>query len=101
MVFKIEGKEMYPILFSQCSWPVHSKVVRLSKHAHSKQRKATPTQSLQFHVKLCACPANSASIECIFSTYGLVWSNIRNSLDPEKAEKLVKINRIFQTIRRT
>jgi len=35
------------------------------------------------------------SIECIFSTYGLVQSNIKNSLDAEKAEKLGKIYRFY------
>jgi len=29
-------------------------------------------------------------VKCIFSTYSLVWFNIRNSLDAEKAEKLIK-----------
>jgi len=55
-------------------------------------KKATPTQHLQFHVKfMCnTCPASSASIECIFSTYGFLCSNIRNSLDADNAEKLVK-----------
>jgi len=49
MAFKIEGKEMYPIfVFVKCCWSVHSKVVRLGNHAHSKQRKATPRQTLRF-----------------------------------------------------
>jgi len=43
-----------------------------------------------FMSSLCACPASTSSMQCIFSTYGLVYSNIRNSLDAEKAEKLVK-----------
>ena len=66
MAFKIEGKEMYPIfVFVKCCWSVHSKVVRLGNHAHSKQRKATPRQTLRFTSSLCACPASSC-IECIF-----------------------------------
>jgi len=37
MAFKIEGKEVYPnFVFAKCCWSVHSKVVRLGKHAHSK-----------------------------------------------------------------
>jgi len=52
MAFKFEGKEMYPIfVFAKCCWSIHSTVVRLGKNAHSKQRNATPTQTLQFHVK--------------------------------------------------
>jgi len=43
---------MYPIVgFAKCRWSIHFNVVRLGKNAHSKQRKATPTQTLQFHVK--------------------------------------------------
>jgi len=57
MVFKIEGKEMHTIVvFSKCCWSVHSKVVRLGKHAHRKQKKATPTQTLLFHVKFMCMP---------------------------------------------
>jgi len=38
MTFRIEGKEMYPIfVFAKCCWSIHSKMVRLGKHAHSKQ----------------------------------------------------------------
>ena len=45
MAFKFEGKEMYPIfVFAKCCWSIHSKLVRLGKNAHSKQRKATRTQ---------------------------------------------------------
>ena len=59
MAFKFEGNEMYLIfVFAMCCWSIDSRVVRLGKHAHSKQRKTTPTQTLQFHVKLCACPAS-------------------------------------------
>jgi len=57
MAFKTEGKEMYPIfVFAMCSWSVHSKVTRLGKHAHSNQRKTTPTQTVQFHVKFMCMP---------------------------------------------
>jgi len=52
MAFKFGGKEMYLIfVFAKCCWSIHSIVVRLGKHVHSKQRKTTPTQSLQLHVK--------------------------------------------------
>jgi len=52
MALKSESKEMYPIfVFAKCCWSIHSKVVRLGKHAHSKQKKATPTQTLPFHDK--------------------------------------------------
>jgi len=57
MAFNFEGKEMYPIfVFAKCCWSTHSKVVRLDKNAHNKQRNATPTQTLQFHVKFMYMP---------------------------------------------
>jgi len=70
-------------------------VLLVNKHAHSRQRKATPTQTLPLQVKP-ACPASSAFFSEFFQHNGLVWSNIRNSLDAEKAEKLVKIYRFYR-----
>jgi len=57
----------------------------------NKQKKTLPHKLCSFTSSLRACPASSASIECIFSIYDLVCSKIRKSLDVEKAEKLVKI----------
>ena len=62
MPFKFEGKEMYPIFVFANFWSIHSKVVRLGKNAHSKQRKNISTQTLQFHVKYICMP-------CWFSIY--------------------------------
>jgi len=57
MAFKFLAKEMYPIfVIAKICWSVHSKVVRLGKNAHSKQRKATPIQTPQFHVKFLYMP---------------------------------------------
>jgi len=41
---------MYPIfVFAKCCcWSIHSKVAKLSKNVHSKQRNAIPMQTLQF-----------------------------------------------------
>jgi len=41
-------------------------VVRLGKHAHSKQRKLFPHKLCSFMSSLCASPAGSASTECSF-----------------------------------
>jgi len=52
MAFKIEGKEMYPSLFLQCCFGQFTpKWKGLASMRTAKQRKATPTQPLQFHVK--------------------------------------------------
>ena len=71
--------------------------VRLGNNVHSKQRKATPTQTQQFHVKFMYMP-------CWFSIYIVyffniwVWygSSIRNSLHTEKAEKWIKTYRFYR-----
>jgi len=36
------------------------------------------------------------TIFVFFSTHGLVWSNIRNRLDAERAEKLMKLYRFYR-----
>jgi len=70
MAFKFKVKKCTPIfVFAKCCWLVHSKVVRLGNNAHSKQRKATPTQTLQFHVKFMYMP-------CWFSIYIVYFFNI-------------------------
>jgi len=56
MPFKFEGKGMYLIYVFANLWSIHSKVVRLGKNAHSKQRKNISTQTLQFHVKFICMP---------------------------------------------
>lgn len=48
-------------------------------------------RTAEFLVKLHSCPASSASIERIFSVFGLIWTKLRNKLGDEKVEKLVKI----------
>jgi len=55
----------------------------------ANREKPLPHKLCSFTSSLCACPASSASIECIFSIYDLVWSKIRKNLDAEKAEKQV------------
>jgi hypothetical protein len=62
-----------------------------------REKKATgnklPTGFCSFMVSLHSCPSSSGSIERIFSSFGLVWSKMRNSLGTDRAEKLVKIYR--------
>lgn len=49
-----------------------------------------------FMVKLANCPPSTSSIERMFSTCGLVWSKLRNSLGLETAKKLVKVHRYLK-----
>ena len=82
-------------LFSLASGPPNpNSATGFGKHAHSRQRKATSTQTLPFHVKFMPCYASIYIVD--FSTYGFAWSKIRNSSDSKKAEKLVKIYRFYR-----
>ena len=45
---------------------------------------------------LHSAPTSSASLEHVFSTFGHVWSKLRNRLGPKKAEKLVKVYRFLR-----
>ena len=70
MAFKIVGKDMYPIfVLTKCCWSIHSKVVRLGKHVHSKQGKTIATQTLQFHDKFMCIP-------CYFSIHRVHFFNM-------------------------
>jgi len=55
MSLKIKGKEMYPIFVFANFWSICSKVVRLGKNAHNKQRTISK-QTLQFHIKFICMP---------------------------------------------
>jgi len=47
---------MYTIFVFANVWSIHSKVVKLGKNAHSKQRKTISTQTLQFYVRFICMP---------------------------------------------
>ena len=75
---------MNPIfVFATSGWSIHSKVVRFGKHAHNKQRKATPTQTLPFHTSsLCSLHA------CQFSIYIVYFFNFCR---PNKLARLISL----------
>ena len=49
----------------------------------------------EYLAQLYSYPASSGTIERIFSTFGFVWSLIRNRLGTEKAQKLFRIHRFM------
>jgi len=56
----------------------------------ANREKPLQHQLCSFTSSLCTCPASSVQhVFCVLFQH-LVWSNIRNSLDAEKAEKLIK-----------
>ena len=72
-----------------------SKWWKLVETISSKLEKL-PTGFCHFFYQLHCVPCSSASIERFFSTFGLIWSKVRNRLGTEKAEKLVKVYRYLR-----
>ena len=80
---------MYPsFVFAKCCWSIHSKGLARTRTAN--REKPLPYKLRSFTSSSYTYPASSTSIWCIFSIYGLVWSNIGNSLDAEKQKNWFK-----------
>ena len=61
------------------------KIIEMKESKSSK----LPANFARFLRHLHTCPASSGSIERFFSSFSMIWSNIRNRLGIEKAEMLV------------
>lgn len=97
MAFKIMDTDFYPkslfhesvvTSFSPRKWWM----IAEKKIPHEKN---PPPNMFKLFSDLLSCPASSASIERLFSTFGLVWSKLRNKLGVDKAHKLVKVYRFL------
>jgi len=84
-----EGDELYPCSFfspqvvaklDAASWCKNLK--RASKNNEIQELADTMTH-------LHSCPASSASVERVFSSFGIVHNKLRNRLGVERAAKLV------------
>ena len=53
------------------------------------RRYNVPTKVVDLAIKMMSSPASSASIERVFSNFGIICNKIRNRLGNEKASKLV------------
>ena len=60
----------------------------LGKKQSKSKEMATP-EYCNFMTKISSLPASSASVECLFSTFGLVHTQLRNRSGNEKTEKPV------------
>jgi len=79
---------MYPIfVFAKCCWSIHSKVVKLGKNAHSKQKNHSNTSSAVSRQIYVHALLVQHLYSVFFSIYGLVLSNIRNSLGMQRRQK--------------
>jgi len=97
MAFKFEGKETYPIfVFAKCCWSIHSKVARLWQERAEQTENGHSHTAVSRQVYVHALLVQHLHTRYIFSTYGLVWSNIRNSFNAEKAKNLIKIYRFYR-----
>jgi len=95
MAFKIQDKYYFPKTMFNSNILKEFKTIQWW---HIMEKKCDKIENVlndvcKFLISLHSCPASSASIERIFSTYGLVWSDLRNRLGAEKAQKLVNVYR--------
>lgn len=99
MAFKIKDDGIFPASMFQ------PQVLAMYKDSPGKwwqlmgnrtaKKNTLPTEFCQYFQHLLSCPPSSASIERIFSTFGLVWTKLRNRLGVDKATKLVQIHRFL------
>lgn len=95
--FKAKDEEIFPkVMFedavnslSTYKWWM---IVR-SKLLKTENASSSLIEFCTYISNLHSCPASSAAIERVFSSFGHVWSKLRNKLKPEKVEQLVKIYR--------
>lgn len=95
LAFKIKDPDYYPASMmhesviekftSQKWWQIMAK--------KCEKNSKFPPGFGEFFFSLHSAPASSASIERFFSTFGLVWSKLRNRLGIDRATKLVKVYR--------
>lgn len=100
LLFRIKDTDLYPSsMFSESiiqAIPAHKWWLVIGAKFRSQNRQPFFIEMAKFFADLHSCPASSASLERIFSTFGFVWSDLRNRLAPEKVEKLVKILKLSQ-----
>lgn len=101
LAFGIKDTDVYPAtLFNE---NVFAKILpskwwklvgkKIDKMEVTEATNKLPQGFCSFFASLHTCPASSASIERLFSTFGIVWSKLRNRLGVEKAQKLVTVYR--------
>ena len=67
-----------------------------NRNSKSNGEERLPTGFADHLRKLHCCPVSSGEIERIFSAFGLVWSAVRNRLGAEKAQKLVRVYKLYK-----
>ena len=98
MSFKIKDEDIYPSnMFTTAMISNYdaSKWWLIVQKKAEKSRKL-PTEFCLLMRNLHSAPTSSASLERIFSTFGHVWSKLRNRLNPQTADKLVKVYRFLR-----
>ena len=97
MAFKIKDSDHFPptLFHNDVVAKFHSNKWWELARVRTQKKDNVPKEMCIFFKNLHSTVASSASVERIFSTFGLVWSKVRNRLGAEKAQKLVKIYRYF------
>ena len=98
LALKIKDVEFFSKTVFEPTLKTSFKPSKLWKLVESKSAKLERLLSnfCKFFQQLHSVPCSSASIERVFSTFGMVWSKVRNRLGTEKAEQLVKVYRFLR-----
>lgn len=67
----------------------------------TSQRDALGSEAVELAEQLLTASASSANVERVFSTFGLVQSDLRNRLGIEKAGKLVFLFKVMNRLRKS
>ena len=76
------------------------KIKQKDKHDANVQEGILPKGFCEFIQCFLCCPSSSGFIERVFSSFGLVWTKVRNSLGIEKTHKLVSIYRHYAALKK-
>ena len=100
MAFRIKDNDLYPesMFLDTVTMELSANKWWQLMKMKAKKKLSSNEEFYDFLIKLHNCPASSAGIERIFSSYGLIWSKLRNRLGVEKATKLVKVHKYYRTL---
>lgn len=99
MTLSIEDTDAYPKAMLQKTVTdtlAPAKWWKIVEKKHQNTTKLATPAFCQLMTKISSLPASSASVERLFSTFGLVHTKLRNRLGNEKTEKLVMCHRTLR-----
>jgi hypothetical protein len=96
--FALKDKDLSSYLFMDAMLQLPAqKWWRLLATDYKNTKDSAIYEASVFFAKLHCLPASSAGLERLFSTYGIIWTKLRNRLDPDTATKLVQANKYLNS----